>query len=119
MQSCVEAALEQLLRAGPLNRKVGTAASCLATLRIEDFPRELAADVTLLFSVFPHIHHIGVHGEYASPQIPLRLQRDWVPALHRIYKLMEFARGVASVLPITEAAKIDQACRDYLLLTSR
>jgi hypothetical protein len=117
MQSRVETALEQLLRTGPLYKKVGIAASCLASLTIQDFPSEIAADVTLLFSVFPHVQYMGQHGQYADySRVPLRLQREWVRALHRIYKLLTVAKGAASVLPVTEQGKIDRACRDCLAL---
>jgi hypothetical protein len=39
-----------------------------------------------------------------------------VHALRRIYKLLIFSKGIASVLPITESGKLDRACRDYLAI---
>jgi hypothetical protein len=115
MQHCVENGLKQLLRLGPLYRKVGTAAHCLSPLKPEDFPIEIAADVAVLFSVFQHIRYIGRHGEYAEYRhIPRRLQREWFPALLRIYRLLMISKGTASVLPIGGAAKIDIACREHV-----
>jgi hypothetical protein len=87
----------------------------LAHLTDQDFPPETASDVTLLFSIFGWIRYLGVHGEYPDySRIPLRLLRQWPAALMRIYKLLMIAKGAGSVLPISEHAKIDAACREYV-----
>jgi len=113
MQIRVEDALKRLSGAGPLYKRVGQAARCLLHLRIQDFPSEIAADATLLFSIFPHIQYAGEYPVYSTP---LRLQRDWVAALHRVYRILMIARGAASVLPVTEVSRINEACEQQALL---
>jgi hypothetical protein len=115
MQHRVENALKQLLRTGPLYQKVGTAAHCLWPLRHLDFPSEIVVDVMVLFSVFPHIQYLGQDKQYADySHIPRRLQREWFPALFRVYRLLMLAKGAASVLPIADGAKISEACRMHV-----
>jgi hypothetical protein len=115
MHHHVENAIKQLLRNDPLYKKVGDAARCLIGLSRRDFPKEILADVDLLFSVFPYIEYMGIYGEYPNyTRIPRRLQHAWFPALLRVYRLLMIAQGAASVLPITDSATIDKACRDHV-----
>ena len=57
MQHRVENGFKRLLDNGPLYKKVGTAVSCLASLRIEDFPIEMATDAELIFSISSYIQY--------------------------------------------------------------
>ena len=66
MQYRVETALAQLFQPGPLYKKIETAASCLSGLRKSDFPKEIADDVTVLFSVHQHVRHLGPYRD-SSP----------------------------------------------------
>jgi len=131
MQHSVEAALEQLLRTGPLYKKVGAAAYCLAFLRKSDFPKEIAADVAVLFSVRQYVQYLG-HGEYRDySEIPRPIQREWVSALLRIYRLLMIAKGAESAvwssqqrheIPMSQAARIeriDEACRQNIRCITR
>ncbi len=114
MKESVENALKEFLRNGPLYKRVGNASYCLLFLKESDFPPELEADVAILFSIFSHVRHLGKHGEYRDySHIPLRLQRQWITALLRVYRLL-IAKGAASVLPIADAARIDEACREHV-----
>lgn len=93
MQHKVEGALTELLynTTRPFYEKVGVAARCLTLLRENEFPDEVAADVAVLFSVRPYIHNAG---EYPNDGgIPREIQREWFPALLRIYRLLMIAKG--------------------------
>jgi hypothetical protein len=115
MKEHFENALKEVLRNGPLYKRVGNASYCLIFLKESDFPPELEADVAILFSIFTHVRHLGKYGEYRDySHIPLCLQRQWIAALLRVYRLLMIAKGAASVLPIADAAGIDEACREHV-----
>ena len=106
------AALQQLAKGGTFRTRIGKAAHCIAKLSVKDFPCEVTADVTLLFSIRGHIRHFGEYPIYSY--IPIRLARESALALHRIYKLLMIAKGVGLALSPTESRKIDEVCRKYV-----
>ena len=115
MQRRIERALEHVLCNGPLYKRVGNASYCLVHLKESDFPAELEAEVAVLFSIFQHVRLLGVYGEdrdYSG--IPLRLRREWVKALLRVYTLLLIAKGAGGALPIADHAKVDEVCRQFV-----
>jgi hypothetical protein len=76
----------------------------------EDFPKEIQEKIAILYSVFQFMEH-NQHNDYIGyRKIPLSISRQWFPTLLKIYGILMFANGAASVLPRTEIAKIDDAC---------
>ena len=114
MQDRIENALRQMFRTDHLYNKVGTAARCLPTLHLDDFPTELQADVSLIFSVFSYMKYSEHHNHVSFVNIPRSIARKWFPTLLRIYGILMFAKGAARVLPIADNAKIDEACRKHM-----
>jgi hypothetical protein len=112
MLSRIESALRQLFRSDSLYNKVGTAARCLPNLHPDDFPKEAQDDVRLLFSVFRYLQYSEHHDYVNSVHIPPTIVRKWFPTLLRLYGILMFAKGAASVLPIGHSPKIDEACRE-------
>jgi hypothetical protein len=106
----IEGALEHMFRTDYHYNKVGAAARCLLPLHPEDFPKEIQDEIAILYSVFQFMEH-SQHNDYIGyEKIPLSISRQWFPTLLKIYGILMFANGAASVLPRTEIAKIDDAC---------